>query len=87
MSRRRVPSPREQFLEQVGKLIENETHTLAYYEQRNLYELVLYMAAIDYQARMLYADYVNFTGDKEQLERVLSATQCKELNEVAKQWM
>ena len=87
MSGKRVLSPREQFLEQVGKLIENETHTLAYYEQRNLYELVLYMAAIDYQARMLYADYVNYTGDKEQLERVLSATQCKELNEVAKQWM
>lgn len=87
MAGRRDPSPREQLLEQVGKLLENETHTLANYEQRNLYELVLYMAAIDNQARMLYSDYVSYTGDKEQVENVMSATQCAELKEMAKQWI
>lgn len=84
---RRDPSPREQFLEQVRKLIENETHTLAYPGQRNLYELVLYMAAVDYQAQMLYADYVSYTGDKEQIENLMSATQRVELKEMAKLWM
>lgn len=87
MAGRRDPSPREQFLEQVGKLLENETHSLAYYEQRNLYELVLYMSAIDYRARILYTDYMSYIGDKEQVESVMSATRCVELKEEAKRWM
>ena len=87
MSGRREPSPREHFLEQVRKLIENETHSLAYPEQKNLFELVLYMAAIDYQARELYNDYVNCTGDKEQTVKVLSVTHCEELKEMAQRWI
>lgn len=81
------PSPREQFLKQVRKLIENETHSLEHPEQKNLFELVLYLAAIDYQARELYNDYVKCTGDKEQGVKVLSETHCEELKEVAQRWM
>ena len=36
---------------------------------------------------MLYSDYVSYTGDKEQVENVMSATQCAELKEMAKQWI
>lgn len=86
MSGRRDPSPRERLLEQVRELFENDSYVLANPEQRNLLELVLYIAAIDYNAQILYDDYVRHTGDKEQVKSVLSKTQCNELKEVAQRW-
>lgn len=87
MAGRRDPSPREQFLEQIRELIENDSHSLKYPEQRNLFELVLYMTSIDAQARMLYEDYIVYTGDKEQMKNVMAITHCDELKGIALRWM
>jgi hypothetical protein len=83
----REPSPREKFLDNVRCLIENEEHSLKHPEQRNLFEIVLYMSAIDYSARMLYDDYFSNTNDERQIKDVVSVTKCVELKNVVKEWL
>ena len=83
----RNPSPRDSFLDNVRGLIENDEHSLEHPEQRNLFEIVLYMAAIDYTARMLYDDYFSYTNDERQIKKVASVTKCVELKKIVKRWL
>ena len=83
----RDPSPRESFLNEVRGLIENDEHSLEHSEQRNLFEIVLYMAAIDYTARMIYDDYFSYTNDEGQIKKVASVTKCVELKKLLKRWL
>lgn len=86
MSGEREPSPREHFLEQMRELFENDTKSLNHPEQRNLFGLVLYMAAIDTSAYYVYRDYFDYTKDHTWGKRVVGQSQCKELVKKAGLW-
>ena len=81
------PSPRDKFIDGVRELIENETHSLEHPRQANIFELVLYMASCDANARYLYEDYLKYTEDKEQMMNVAVITQCEKLKEIVKRWL
>ncbi len=83
----RDPSPRESFLDDVRGLIENDEHSLEHPEQRNLFELVLYMAVVDYTARMVYDDYFSYTNDERQIKDIVLVTKCVELKKLVKRWL
>lgn len=82
----REPTAREEFLDQIKDLYDNNTRSLQHPEQRNLLGIVLYMAAIDASASYVYGDYFNCTKDKSWGETVVKQSHCKELVIKAEQW-
>ena len=87
LSGRQDPSPREVLLNQIRELFESTNGSFEHKEQINLFELVLYLAAIDSSARLLYGDFLDSINDTEQVNKVMRETHCEELYKMAKQWL
>lgn len=80
-------SPREKLISQVKETINSTNQTLRCTEQRNLFELILYLSILNSSARNLYEEYLQCTQDFEQASEVMTNTRCYELKALIKKWL
>lgn len=80
-------SPRENLISQVKEAINNTNQTLRCTEQRNLFELILYLSILNSSARNLYEEYLHCTQDFEQASVVMTNTHCDELKALIRIWL